>query len=156
MAGHYNAITAELQGMSAAAHDSFIAMQQGVGSVNTDKATGSIAELQTELAETRQRISDLQSAANSFDPTGIGRWFNETSIDAAYIKQQFLEQKIALEELIQSYEQGDISAASFARQGKDAAGTMKLLNESDLSRLNDQIEQAEESMQSLGRPLGIP
>ncbi|WBA83739.1 hypothetical protein [Endozoicomonas sp. GU-1] len=150
MAGHYNAITAELQGMSAAAHDSFIAMQQGVGSVNTDKATGSIAELQTELAETRQRISDLQSAANSFDPTGIGRWFNETSIDAAYIKQQFLEQKIALEELIQSYEQGDISAASFARQGKDAAGTMKLLNESDLSRLNDQIEQAEESMQSLG------
>ena len=40
MAGHYNAITAELQGLSSAAHDSFIAMQRGLGSVDTSKVKG--------------------------------------------------------------------------------------------------------------------
>ncbi|WP_175404715.1 hypothetical protein, partial [Endozoicomonas atrinae] len=35
MAGHYNTLTAELQGMSGAAHDAFVAMN-GVGNINTE------------------------------------------------------------------------------------------------------------------------
>lgn len=150
MAGHYNAITAELQGMSGAAHDAFLAMQQGVGSVDTSHAKGSIEELKNELKETNQAINDLQHSQYSFDPTGIGRWFNETATDAAHVKKQFLEQKIALEELLESYEQSDLSARRFIRQGENAAETMNLLNEQDLNRLNNAIRSAEQNMAGLG------
>ena len=150
MAGHYNAITAELQGMSSAAHDSFVAMQ-GMGGVDASEAKGGIEELKNELKETNQELSDLRSSANfGFDPTGISAWFNETATDAAYVKTQLLEQKIALEELFESYEQGDLFARSFVRQAEDAADTMDLLNEQDLGKLNNAIVSAEQSMASLG------
>ncbi|WP_419833485.1 tape measure protein [Endozoicomonas atrinae] len=48
MAGHYNTLTAELQGMSGAAHDAFVAMN-GVGNVNTEQAISGIAELKSQL-----------------------------------------------------------------------------------------------------------
>ncbi len=109
MAGHYNAITAELYSMSSAAHDSFIAMQRGISSVDTREARGDIAELKNELAETNQQLHNLRNAQQVFDATGISRWFKETAIDAAYFKRAFLEQKIAPEELFESYEQGEIN-----------------------------------------------
>ena len=151
MAGHYNAITAELQGMSGAAHDSFIAMQKGIGGVDTSEARGGIEELKNELKETSQELGRLQdSAMTVFDPTGISRWMLDTATDAAYVKKQFLEQKIALEELFESYEQGDLNARNFVRQGERAAHTMNLLNEQDLVKLNNAIQAAESSMEQLG------
>ena len=47
MAGHYNTLTAELQGMSGAAHDAFVAMN-GMGNVNNEQAISSIAELKSQ------------------------------------------------------------------------------------------------------------
>ncbi|MBO9497693.1 hypothetical protein J7438_26945, partial [Thalassotalea sp. G20_0] len=99
LAGHYNAITAELMGMSSAAHDAFVAIQQGGGSVDTSAAKGSIEDLKNELKATSAEISRLQSNQYQFDVTGIGRWLNQTSTAAAYVKKQFLEQRIALEQL---------------------------------------------------------
>ena len=150
MAGHYNAITAELQGMSSAAHDSFIAMQRGLGSVDTSKVKGDIADLKNELGEANQKLSDLRHASHVFDATGIRRWFQETATDAAYVKRAFLEQKIALEQLLEQYEQGDVSYQNFVRQGKQAAETLNLLNQQDLDKLNNAIASAEQSMASLG------
>ena len=150
MAGHYNAITAKLQGMSSAAHDSFIAMQRGLGSVDTSKARGDIADLKNELGETNQELNDLRHASHVFDATGIRRWFQETATDAAYAKREFLEQKIALEQLLEQYEQGGMSYQNFVRQGKDAAQTLNLLNQQDLDKLNNAIASAEQSMASLG------
>ena len=148
MAGHYNAITAELQGMSSAAHDAFVAMN-GMGNVNTGQAINSIAELKSQLEETREELNKLQHAYN-FDITGISSWMNETAKSAAYVKSQYLEQKIALEELLENYELGDSTARSFIRQGERAADTMNLLNTQDLDRLNNAIRSAEQNMASLG------
>ncbi|WP_202969965.1 hypothetical protein, partial [Endozoicomonas atrinae] len=75
---------------------------------------------------------------------------NETAKNAAYVKSQYLEQKIALEELLESYEQGDYIARRFLRQGERAADTMNLLNNQDLDRLNNAIRSAEQNMASLG------
>ena len=150
MAAHYNAITAELKGMSSAAQDSFIAMQRGIGSVDTREARGSTAELKNELEQTNQQLHDLRHAQQVFDATGIRRWFKETAIDAAYVKRAFLEQKIALEELFDSYEQGEINNRAFVREAKRAAQTLNLLNQQDLDKLNNAIASAEQSMASLG------
>ncbi|WP_066016824.1 tape measure protein [Endozoicomonas atrinae] len=148
MAGHYNTLTAELQGMSGAAHDAFVAMN-GVGNVNTEQAINSIAELKSQLEETREELNKLQHSY-TFDVTGISSWMNETAKNAAYVKSQYLEQKIALEELLESYEFGGSTARSFIRQGERAADTMNLLNNQDLDRLNNAIRSAEQNMASLG------
>ncbi|WP_419835447.1 tape measure protein [Endozoicomonas atrinae] len=148
MAGHYNTLDEELQGMSGAAHDAFVAMN-GVGNVNTEQAISSIAELKSQLEETREELNKLQHSY-TFDVTGISSWMNETAKNAAYVKSQYLEQKIALEELLESYEQGDYIARRFLRQGERAADTMNLLNSQDLDRLNNAIRSAEQSMDSLG------
>ncbi len=115
MAGHYNTLTAELQGMSGAAHDAFVAMN-GVGNVNAEQAISGIAELKSQLEETREELNKLKHSY-SFDVTGISSWMNETAKNAAYVKSQYLQQKIALEELLESYEQGGTVARSFIRQG---------------------------------------
>ncbi|WP_419832787.1 tape measure protein [Endozoicomonas atrinae] len=148
MAGHYNTLAEELQGMSGAAHDAFVAMN-GVGNVNTKEVISSIAELKSQLEETREELNKLQHSY-TFDVTGISSWMNETAKNAAYVKSQYLEQKIALEELLESYEQGDYIARRFLRQGERAADTMNLLNNQDLERLNNAIRSAEQSMDSLG------
>ncbi|WP_419535684.1 hypothetical protein [Endozoicomonas sp.] len=148
MAGHYNTLAEELQGMSGAAHDTFVAMN-GVGNVNTEQAISSIAELKSQLEETREELNKLQHSY-TFDVTGISSWMNETAKNAAYVKSQYLEQKIALEELLESYEQGDYIARRFLRQGERAADTMNLLNNQDLDRLNSAIRSAEQNMASLG------
>ena len=149
MAAHYNAITAELQGMSSAAHDSFIALQRGIGSADTREARGNIAELKSELEQTNQQLHNLRHAQQVFDATGISQWFEETATDAAYVKRAFLEQKIALEELFDSYEQGDINNRAFVREAERAAQTLNLLNQQDLDKLNNAIASAEQSMASL-------
>ena len=148
MAGHYNTLTEELQGMSGAAHDAFVAMN-GVGNVNTEQAISGIAELKSQLEETREELNKLQHSY-TFDVTGISSWMNETAKNAAYVKSQYLQQKIALEELLESYEQGGTVARSFIRQGERATDTMNLLNNQDLERLNNAIRSAEQSMDSLG------
>ncbi|WP_419835310.1 tape measure protein [Endozoicomonas atrinae] len=148
MAGHYNTLDEELQGMSGAAHDAFVAMN-GVGNVNTKEAISSIAELKSQLEETREELNKLQHSY-AFDVTGISSWMNETAKHAAYVKSQYLEQKIALEELLESYELGGSTARSFLRQGERAADTMNLLNNQDLDRLNNAIRSAEQNMDSFG------
>ncbi|MGB1272272.1 MAG: hypothetical protein ACPG5T_09370, partial [Endozoicomonas sp.] len=147
MAGHYNSLSSELEGMSSAAHNAFLSMQ-GVGSVDTDSTQDDLADLKNELKAANEEASRL-SQSFSFDPTGITRWMNETGANAAYVKAQFLEQKIALEELLASYESGEISARQMARASQNAADSMTLLNEQDLDRLNSSIEQAKSGMESL-------
>ncbi|WP_066017380.1 tape measure protein [Endozoicomonas atrinae] len=148
MADHYNTLTEELQGMSGAAHEAFVAMN-GVGNVNTEQAISSITELKSQLEETREELNKLQHSY-AFDVTGISSWMNETAKNAAYVKSQYLEQKIALEELLESYELGGSTARSFIRQGERATDTMNLLNNQDLDRLNNAIRSAEQNMASLG------
>ncbi|MBO9484674.1 hypothetical protein, partial [Salinisphaera sp. G21_0] len=80
----------------------------------------------------------------------IGRWLNQTSTAAAYVKKQFLEQRIALEQLFESYEQGEINARKFVHEAEDAAQTMSLLNQTDLDRLNNAIVSAKQNMARLG------
>ena len=147
LAGHYDALTSELNSLSGAAYNAFEKMQ-GVGNLDTRQSQGDIANLKNELKEAQEEAHRLNTAV-SFDITGIDEWMRDTAENAAHIKQQFLEQKVALEELIQSYEQGNISAGNFASEGRAAAETMNLLNQQDLDRLNNAIQSAENSISQL-------
>ena len=151
MASYYNSLTSELHGMSSAAEDAFLSLQgalNGTSTADTSQMAGDIADLKNQLQEASEEATRLGQAIN-YDPTGLSDWFTETGANAAYVKSQFLEQKIALEELLQGYEDGSLSAESFASQGRQAAKQMNLLNQQDLNQLNRAIEQAESGMDRL-------
>ena len=147
MAAHYNQLTSELMGMSAAAHDAFVNMGN-IGGIQVNTATDGVSELKNQLQETNEQLDKLR-----FNPigdfVGISTWMTETARNAAFVKKEFLQQKIALEELLNSYEQGEITARSFARQGERTAETLDLLNNQDLDRLNNAIRSAEQTMSQL-------
>lgn len=147
-AAHYNQLTSELMGMSAAAHDAFVNMRN-IGGIQVNTATDGISELKNELQETNEQLDKLK-----FNPigdfVGISTWMTETARNAAFVKKEFLQQKIALEELLGSYEQGEVTARRFVRQGKRTAETLDLLNNQDLDRLNNAIRSAEQTMSQLG------
>ncbi len=148
MAAHYSGLSNELNNMSGAAQSAFEKMQ-GMDQLDTSESQGQVANLKNELKETGDELSRLNTTAGTFDPTGIDKWMNKTAKDAAYVKKQYLEQKIALEELLDGYERGSISAEAFISRGQSAADTMNLLNQQDLDRLNSAIQSAEDSMSQL-------
>ncbi|WP_139117849.1 hypothetical protein, partial [Endozoicomonas atrinae] len=104
MAGHYNNLNAELQGMSSSAREAFEKMNS-VGDIDTSESQGSVKALKKELEGTNDELSKLQHNY-TFDITGIDDWMTDTAQNAAYVKKQFLEQKIALEELLTGYDNG--------------------------------------------------
>ncbi|KEQ17651.1 coiled-coil domain-containing protein [Endozoicomonas numazuensis] len=148
LVGFYNSITAELYGLSAQAEDTFLAMQ-GATQVDTTDTLSEIGQLKAVLAETTEELHQLQTANVGADVTGLGRWMQNTATHATAVKAEFYEQKIALEERVQGYQGGSISAEALASQGRAAADSMNLLNQQDLDRLNSAIEQAESSMERL-------
>ena len=147
LSNYYSGLTNELGEMSAAALDAFESMQ-GVDDSRTNHAQDDIASLKEQLAAAQneaQKLADTISA----DPTGIDNWLKNTGANAAYIKTQFLEQKITLTELMQAYREGRISMEAFISQGKAFASTMNLLDQQSLEQLNQSIQQAEAGMERL-------
>ncbi len=147
LSNYYSGLTNELGEMSAAALDAFESMQ-GVDDSRTNHAQDDIASLKEQLAAAQneaQKLADTISA----DPTGIDNWLKNTGANVAYIKTQFLEQKITLTELMQAYREGRISMEAFISQGKAFASTMNLLDQQSLEQLNQSIQQAEAGMERL-------
>ncbi|WP_067582832.1 tape measure protein [Endozoicomonas ascidiicola] len=148
MAAHYNHLTSELMGMSAAAHDAFVNMGN-IGSVQANTAIDGISELKNQLQETNDQLDKLKYNPVG-DFVGISTWMTETARNAAFVKKEFLQQKIVLEDLLESYEQGEVTARRFVQQGERTAEALNLLNNQDLDRLNNAIRSAEQTMSQLG------
>ena len=49
------------------------------------------------------------------------------------MKAQFLQQKVTLESLLSGYEEGTLTAQGLAYAGREAAGSLNLLNHQDLN-----------------------
>ncbi|WP_422452403.1 tape measure protein [Endozoicomonas sp. ALC066] len=148
LVGFYNNITSELYGLSAQAEDTFLNMQ-GATQIDTTDTLGELGQLKATLAETKEELQALATANVGLDTTGIGHWMKDTATNAASVRAEFYEQKIALEDLVQSYENGSVSAQQMASDGQYLADKLNLLDQQDLDRLNQSIEQANDSMQRL-------
>ena len=83
------------------------------------------------------------------EATGISDWFKETAIAAEVTKAKFLEQKIAFEELMQSWRSGESTAQSFTRQASSMGSSLNLLNDADLGALTGALAQARQQMDAL-------
>ena len=147
LSNYYSGLTHELGEMSAAALDAFESIQ-GVDDSRTNHTQDDIASLKQQLAAAQHEAQKLAETI-SVDPTGIDSWLKNTGTNAAYIKTQFLEQKIALTELMETYREGQMSMEAFISQGKTVASTMSMLDKQSLDQLNQSIQQAEAGMERL-------
>lgn len=137
--------------LSAAALDAFDALQ-GIKKADAGIDTSSLEKTSESLQKAKGRALELQGALDleGSRATGFGRWMMETFVRSEQVKVSYLEQKRALQSLMQSYESGSMSTEAFARSAASARRNLDLLDESDLSGLESAIEAANQKMRQMG------
>lgn len=137
--------------LSEAALEAFDAMQ-GINSVDREIDTSSIDKTAESLRKAKEQALAFQGALDleGSRASGLGRWMMETFVRSEQVKATFLEQKLALQSLMQSYESGSISTRQFAAQAASARRNLDLLDDSDLSGLESAIEAANQKMRQMG------
>lgn len=103
----------------------------------------SLGRLQEAMAKTQRELAD-----NLRGP--FAQWASEQIAQSQQIQQQYLKQKLALQELMDRYERGVTTLAGFRQGAMSLKGSLTLLDDSDLSQLQSAIASAEQQMRSLG------
>ena len=103
----------------------------------------SLERLQDSMAKTQRELAD-----NLRGP--FAQWASEQVAQSQQIQQQYLKQKLALQELMDRYERGATTLAGFRQGAMSLKGSLTLLDDSDLSQLQSAIASAEQQMRSLG------
>lgn len=145
LAAAYRAIRATVDELGPAASAAFEKLQ-GIDT-GVDQMTGEFAELKKAIQDASAEIDQMRSLSVA-DFSGISRFIEETGRNAAIVRKEYAEQKLALEELKRQYEDGAISAAQFADRARGAASATSLLGQQDLSYLRNAIRAAEERMEA--------
>lgn len=137
--------------LSEAALEAFDALQ-GINNVDRNIDTSNIDKTAESLQKAKEQALAFQGALDleGSRASGLGQWMMQTFIRSEQVKATFLEQKLALQSLMQSYEAGSISTQQFAAQAASARRNLDLLDESDLSGLESAIAAANQKMQQMG------
>jgi len=147
LAEAYNAIRAPVIALGPAAEELFNKLQR-IDSGAVSSIGDEFADLRAEIEGANETI-DQNRALVTASFTGLTAFLRQSSVNAAEVTKQYFEQKLAVNELQLSFEQGAITAAQFASRARAAASSTSLLSRTDLSSLRSSIEQAEQSMESL-------
>ena len=148
MADHMGALKSELAGMSGAALAAFEGLND-ISQADPRTVTDDIESMRHSLEQTNEELDAMGQAFHGFDATGLSEWMYDTKKTSLQVKESYLEQKIAFEDLIRSYEDGGLSAEQFASAARTASNEMELLNQQDMDKLKRALEQAERQMHSL-------
>ena len=148
MANHWNGLKNEMATLSPAALEAYEGINQ-VGEADVRTLTNDVDALKKNLEQASEELQEMGFMFQGTDATGLGRWMYDTKKASLEVKETFLEQKIAFEELMQAYESGELTAESFAGKARKAAEEMDLLDQQDMDTLNRALEQAERRMDSL-------
>jgi tape measure domain-containing protein len=147
LADAYNAIREPVIALGPAAEELFNKLQ-GINSGAVSSMGDEFADLRAEIEGANETI-DQNRALVTASFTGLTAFLRQSSVNAAEVTKQYFEQKLAINELQLSFEQGAITAAQFASRARAAASSTSLLSRTDLTSLRSSIEQAEQSMESL-------
>ncbi|MBQ1782881.1 MAG: tape measure protein [Gammaproteobacteria bacterium] len=107
-------------------------------------------ELRDKIGQLGTEITDLQHKANSlFDSTGLSTYMIELRQASNKAQIAYYEQRLEIERLIYTMEQAGGATAGWVAEAERTVERMDLLNESDLSGITGQINQAKQAMESL-------
>lgn len=136
-----------LEALSPAARAAFDGFRDGA-----DLANASLAD----LAEASRQTGDLLSQTVRVGGSGFVRWANDVAASALSIEQAFFDQKIAVQQAIDALdayaEHGRFTAQTqqaLALATQDTRATFDLLNDTDLSQLQEAIDTARGKMEEL-------
>ncbi len=136
--------------MSAAALDAFDSLQ-GISKADPSFDTSSLEKTTESFNKSREAVAMYQQELGAMGSraSGFGIWAMETLERGEKVKQSYLSQKFALQQLQRSYEQGTISTKAFADAAASARERFGLLDDSDLSALEGAVEAAKQKMDQL-------
>lgn len=140
-----------LANMSEAALAAFDALQ-GIQNFDAQIDMESIEGLREGLLKVKDEAAALQAELGMIGSRdyGLGIWMRETALRSREVQARFLEQRLELQKLMDGYERGSTSLASFVGAARSAQNNLDLLDSSDLSQLESAIASAEQRMQQLG------
>ncbi|TRO38556.1 tape measure domain-containing protein [Pseudomonas sp. ALS1131] len=140
-----------LANMSEAALAAFDALQ-GINNAEVQPDLGSVEGITEALAKAKNEAGLLQAELGLIGSRdyGLGIWMRETALRSREVQARFLEQRLELQRLMEGYESGSTSLASFVGAARSAQNNLDLLDSSDLSQLESAIASAEQRMQQLG------
>ncbi|HEY1028403.1 MAG TPA: phage tail length tape measure family protein [Pseudomonas sp.] len=140
-----------LANMSEAALAAFDALQ-GINNAEVQPDLGSVDGITEALAKAKNEAGLLQAELGLIGSRdyGLGIWMRETALRSREVQARFLEQRLELQKLMDGYESGSASLASFVGAARAAQNNLDLLDSSDLSQLESAIASAEQRMQQLG------
>jgi tape measure domain-containing protein len=146
MTGAIQGYTEQVAALSDATRARFVDLATGVKGAGTALKD----DLNTQLAEANARIKEIRlQGLRTFDATGLQGALGKLGTSAAQATKEFLQQKIAVTDLGQSYESGAISAESFVVRAEQAVGNARLLDQATLDQFRGQIAAARAEMERL-------
>lgn len=101
------------------------------------------------LEQTTQRVHELASARRRLMSSSLAAWFADTALAAAQVKQQFYEQAVAMENLIDKVNGGTLSLDQLDRMANRATSQFSLLDDQRLQGLQSAIDTARSKIESL-------
>lgn len=137
---------AALSEQALATYDNLVGINRSDIAIDTssiEATTASLQSLRKTMALTQRELDD-----NLRGP--FARWASEQIHQSQKIQQDYLEQKLSLQKLMEAYESGAITLQAFRVQAASIRSSLKLLNESDLSQLDSALSSARQQMEGLG------
>lgn len=122
---------------------------KGISSVDVDLDTSSLEGTAASLNIVNDQLADLQNNLDNRMRGPFARWADETLFASRKLQEQFLEQKLALQRLMDGYEKGSVSLASFKVQAVGLKSSLDLLDASDFSELDSALESVKQQFESV-------
>jgi chromosome segregation ATPase len=143
IADFYNSITSNLAALSQKALAAFGALTGGGG------------EVISELDVMRNRVKALGEGIRALELSGVvagsrlTKWFIDTAKASNVVEKEFLQQKIALEDLVEQFERGESQSRLMGYSVEDLERQFNLLDDQDLSRLAGAIDRVNAEVNGL-------
>ena len=141
-----------LREMSEEALAAFDALQ-GLPGATPKMDYASVEGLTEALKEARNELNGIrveQGLAGSL-ANGFTRWATKTLELSKQVQVAYIQEKLAMQDLIQQYEKGAIGAEKFAKTADEMRKNAELLGEADLSALTGAIDAAKSKMDQLAQ-----
>ncbi|MAC99668.1 MAG: tape measure domain-containing protein [Pseudomonadales bacterium] len=122
---------------------------KGISSVDVDLDTSSLEGTAASLAIVRDSLAGLQADLDDQFRGPFARWADETMYASRQLQQQFLEQKLQLQQLMDSYDKGAVTLSSFRVQALGLKSSLDLLDASDFSELDSALASVRQQFESV-------
>lgn len=136
---------AAMSELALAAYDRIVGLNTAQVSIDTS----GIEATRASMERLRESMALTQRELDTGWRGPFAKWASEQIQQSQKIQSEYLQQKLALQELLERYESGTSTLAGFQQQAANIRNSLTLLDASDLDQLNSALAAAEQRMKAL-------